>query len=80
MIDLIFLIAIVIINLVVAQIGFVFFRYFILRRQRCYENEVAKLKGQVENNKLSESLFRQEKQRLRREYKPEFYEKWFGGR
>jgi len=80
MIDLIFLIAIIIIiNSVAAPIGFVVFRYFI-KRYHCYSDELGELKDHVKNNKLSESLFCQEKERLRHQYNVKFFEKWFGGR
>jgi len=77
MIDLIFLIAIVIINLVVAQIGFVIFRYFILRCQKRYEAEVEKLKNQMKNGKLSTLLFRRMQEDLKEKYHVQFFEKWW---
>ena len=80
MTDLTFLIAIVIINLIIAQIGFVVLRYFILKRQKKYEDEIKNLTGQLADGKISKPLFNQEKLRLRREYRVQFYEKWFGGK
>lgn len=80
MIDLIFLIAIIIFNLIVAQIAFVVFRYFILRRQGHYEDKIAILNDQLKNDKISKPLFNQEKQRLREEYHVRFYEKWWGNK
>ena len=79
MTDLTFLIAIIIVNLIIAQIAFVVFRYFILRRQGHYEDKIAILNDQLKNDKISGPLFNQEERRLREEYHVRFYEKWFGG-
>lgn len=75
--DLTFLIAIVIVNLIIAQIGFMIFRYFVIRKHDRFLAEIENLNDQVKNNKLSDSLFKQELSELRKKYKPEFYEKWW---
>ena len=77
--DITFIIAVVIINLLIAQVAFVVFRYFILRRQGHYEAELKNLTDQVEKGTLSKLLFQQVKEDLRRKYDVKFYEKWFGG-
>lgn len=71
------IIAVVIGNLVIAQIAFVILRYFVLKRQSCYENELEILNDQLKNDKISRPLFNQEKQKLRREFNVKFYERWW---
>jgi hypothetical protein len=78
MIDLTYFISIIVISLIVGQAAFMILRYFVLKRQSCYEGELEFLNKQLKNNKISKPLFSQEKLRLRKKYKPEFYEKWWG--
>ena len=79
MTDLTFIIAVVIVNLIIAQVAFVILRYFTLKRQRKYENELSKLINQVEKGKLSQLLFRQMKKDLREKYRVAFFERWWRG-
>lgn len=80
MIDLRFIIIVGIVGLVAGEIIFLFLRYSTLKHQRCFEDELEKLTGQVEKGKLSKLLFQQMKQDIRRKYNVKFYEKWFGGK
>ena len=78
--DLTFWIAIIIANLITAQIGFVVFRYFVLKNHDRFKDEIKNLTGQMEKGTLSKLLFRQMEQDLKEKYKTKFYEKWFGAK